>query len=83
VAEAHGGARAAGRDPVLGLVDRRRVPVENLEGIEVKVDRVGVAGEVDEPPDLGSVQYREEGGRVFEAGSDRAPPCDAFPAVGL
>jgi len=28
------------------------VPVENLERVEVEVDRVCVAGEVDEPPDL-------------------------------
>ena len=33
--------------------DRRsRVPIEHLERVEVDVDRVGVLGEVDEPPDL-------------------------------
>jgi hypothetical protein len=59
------------------------VSVEDLERVEMEVDRMGVAGEVDEPPDLGSVQHREEGGRVFEAGSDSAPSCDAFLTVGL
>ena len=72
-----------GRDPVLGLLDRRRVPVEDLERVEVEVDRMRVAGEVDEPPDLGSVQHREEGGGVLEARRDRAPARDAFLTVRL
>ncbi len=49
------------------------MPCEDLEGVEVYVHRVGVTGEVDEPPDLGRAQGREEGRRVLEARSDRSP----------
>ena len=69
--------------PSVGLLDGGRVSVEDLERVEVEVDRMGVAGEVDEPPDLGSVEHREERGGVLEAGRDRAPARDAFLAVAL
>ena len=82
-ADAHGRAGAGGCDPAVGLLDGRRVTVEDLERVEVEVDRMSVAGEVDEPPDLGLVQHREEGGGVLEAGRDRAPARDAFLTVRL
>ena len=44
---------------------------------------MGVAGEVDQPPDLGPVQHREECRGVLEAGRDRAPARDAFLTVRL
>jgi hypothetical protein len=41
VADAHGGAGAAGDDSVVGQLHAGRVPVEDLERVEVEVDRVG------------------------------------------
>ena len=42
---------------------------------------MGVAREVDEPPDLRLVEHGEEGGRVLEAGGDRAPAREALHTV--
>ena len=57
--------------------------VEDLERVEVDVDRVGVAGEVDQPPDLRLMERREEGGGVLEASSDRAPASEPLLTVRL
>ena len=45
------------------------------------VDRVGVAGEVDDPPDLRDAEHWEKGGGVLEPGGDRPPVCYAFLTV--
>jgi hypothetical protein len=48
--------------------------VVDLEGVEVAVDGVSVFGQVDESPDLGLAEHREEGGGVPEAYGDGPPP---------
>jgi hypothetical protein len=53
--------------------DHGWVPCEDLEGVEVHVHRVGIAGEVDESPNLGHAERREERCGVLEASSDRSP----------
>src|SRR6266446_7194268 len=64
--QAHGRGRVAVADPVAGDGDRDRAPGEDVEGLQVDVDRVGVAGEVDQLPYLPPAEHREECRRVLE-----------------
>lgn len=48
-------------DAVFGDLVADGAPGEDLERVEVDVDRVGVVGETDQLPDLIEVEYREEG----------------------
>ena len=66
-------ARAGRGDPVFRKRDDRRVPAQHLKAVEVHVDRVGVLGQIDESPDLGFVQHREERRGVLEARRDGPP----------
>ena len=44
--QAHGGGRLAVADAVVGDDDRDRAASQDVKGLEVEVDRVGVAAEV-------------------------------------
>ena len=81
LSDAYGRTGRSGRDR--GGVDLHDDgnAVEDLEGVEVDVDRVGVLGQVDEPPDLGLVEHGEERGGILEAGGDGAPARDALRTV--
>ena len=59
-------------DAVVGDLVADRASREDLERVEVEVDRVRVLGEVDEPPDLVLAEHREEGRGVLEVGGDGA-----------
>src|SRR5258705_1353915 len=54
------------------------LPADDLKGIEVHVDRMRIAGQVDEAPDLRTAHHGEEIGPVFESSGDRAPATDLF-----
>ena len=71
--DSHGGACFLRGCCVEVDVDGCGVAFEKLERVEVHVDRMGVAGEVDEPPYLGSTEHREERGGVLESGRHGAP----------
>src|SRR5712672_4108703 len=59
-------------DAVVGDLVADGAPGEDLERVEVDVDGVGVAGEIDQLPDLIPAEYREEGRGVFEVGGGDA-----------
>ena len=65
-AEAHGSARASGRDPVRGLLDCRRVSFEDPECVEVDVDRMRVAGEIEGISFLRSVRQARPTAELME-----------------
>jgi len=67
----------------VGDLDDGGLAVEDLEGVEVDVDGVSVFGQVDESPDLGLAEHREEGGDVLEAYGDGPPPRFAGFVVAL
>src|SRR5256884_9501611 len=50
----------------VSLSPRSLAPGEDVEGLQVDVDRVGVAGEVDQLPYLPPAEHREECRRVLE-----------------
>ena len=83
VADAHRCARAGRCDPAVGDLNGGPPSIEHLERVEVDVDRVSVLGEVDEAPDLRSMERREERGGVLEARGDRAPVRDALLTVAV
>jgi hypothetical protein len=62
--------RACRRGGLIEL-DYGWVSSEDLEGVEVDMHRVGVAGEIGESPDLGRSERREERRRVLEARHSR------------
>ena len=59
-------------DAVVGDLVADGAPGEDLERVEVDVDGVGVAGEVDQLPDLVPAQDREECRGVLEVGGGGA-----------
>src|SRR5712691_1742622 len=63
-------------DAAIRYLDSGGLPAEDLKGVEMHVDRMGIAGQVDETPDLRAAQHREEIGLVLESGGDRAPAAD-------
>jgi hypothetical protein len=63
---------ARSRSPIAPSGVSWRPARQDLERVEVEVDRVGVAGEVDHLPDLVLAQHREERGRVLEVGGGDA-----------
>src|SRR6476646_8849800 len=68
--------RTASSTISLGDRDGDRMSREDLEGIQVDVQRMRVARQVDELPDLVVAQHREEGDGVLEVAGDRAVAGD-------
>ena len=66
------GGEVAVSDAAFGDLVADRASREDLERVEVEVDRVRVAGEVDQLPDLVLAEHREERRRVLEVGGDGA-----------
>src|SRR5690349_7105238 len=64
--QAYGRGRVAVADPVAGGGDRDGAAAEDVEGLQVDVDRVGVFGEVDQLPYLPPAEHREERRRILE-----------------
>src|SRR4029077_12473650 len=59
-------------DAAFGDLVPDRAAREDLERVEVEMDRVRIAGEVDELPDLVHAEHREEGRPVLEMRGDGA-----------
>jgi hypothetical protein len=64
--------------PPSGIFVADRPAGEDLKRVEVEVNRVGVAGQVDQLPDLVLAEHRKERRRVLEVGGDDAVAGDVI-----
>ena len=78
--ERDGGGEIALADPALRDLVADRLARQDLERVEMEVDRVRIPGQVDQLPDLVLAEHREEGRRVLEVCGDDAVP-GGFAAV--
>ena len=59
-------------EELVATAGRDRAAPQDVKGLEVEVDRVGVAAEVDQLPHLPSAEHREERRRVLKMACHRA-----------
>src|SRR6185437_14518232 len=70
--ESDGGGEIALADRALRDLVADRSARQDLERVEMEVDRVRIPGQVDQLPDLVLAEHREKRGRVLEVRGDRA-----------